>query len=229
MKRSEINSIMKNAVIFIEEIGFKLPAFAFWSPADWAARGSEYDEIRDNMLGWDITDFGRGDYNKIGLLMFTLRNGNYNMPQYVKSYAEKLLIVEEEQITPFHFHWQKMEDIINRGGGNLLIEIYNSTKDGKKAATPVRVSSDGRNFEVPAGTVLRIEPGESITLSTGQYHQFWAEKGKGRILLGEVSKVNDDTVDNRFYSSVGRFPVIDEDEAPVYLLGNEYPSAAGRA
>ncbi|MEI8199685.1 MAG: D-lyxose/D-mannose family sugar isomerase [Eubacteriales bacterium] len=224
MKRSEINSIMKNAVTFIEANGFKLPSFAFWSPDDWKSKGSEYDEIRDNMLGWDITDFGRGDYSKVGLLMFTFRNGNYHMPQYVKPYAEKLLIVEEEQITPFHFHWQKMEDIINRGGGNLLVEIYNSTKDGEKAATPVRVSLDGRNFEVPAGTVLRIEPGESITLMTGQYHQFWAEKGKGKILLGEVSKVNDDTVDNRFYNAVGRFPAIDEDEEPVYLLGNEYPS-----
>ena len=28
--------------------------------------------------------------------------------KYVKLYAEKLLIVEEGQITPYHFHWSKL-------------------------------------------------------------------------------------------------------------------------
>ena len=69
------------------------------------------------MLGWDITDFGKGEYDRLGLLMFTIRNGSFDNPKYVKPYAEKLLITEEEQITPYHFHWKKMEDIINRGGG----------------------------------------------------------------------------------------------------------------
>jgi D-lyxose ketol-isomerase len=156
--------------------------------------------------------------------MFTVRNGNYNMKKYAKPYAEKLLIVEEGQITPFHFHFKKMEDIINRAGGNLLIEVFNSTPEGEKAKTPVRVSIDGHNFEVAAGTVLKILPGESITLLPGQYHQFWAEAGKGKILLGEVSSVNDDTSDNRFYDNIGRFPVIDEDEPALYFLSNEYPS-----
>ncbi len=225
MKRSELNEIMKNAVEFINEMNFKLPPFAFWSPEEWAQKGHDYDEIRDNMLGWDITDFGYGDYRKIGLLMFTIRNGNFNDKKYIKPYAEKLLIVEEEQITPFHFHWSKMEDIINRGGGNLLVQVYNSTKDEQFADTPVTVSVDGRSYEVEAGGIIRIKPGESITLPSGQYHKFWGEKGTGKILLGEVSKVNDDRVDNRFYETTGRFPKIEEDEKPLYLLGNEYPVA----
>ena len=78
MKRSELNAIMRDAVAFIDEMNFKLPPFAFWTPEDWKDKGKEYDEIRDNMLGWDITDFGYGDYKKIGLLMFTLRNGNFS-------------------------------------------------------------------------------------------------------------------------------------------------------
>ncbi|MFR3482387.1 MAG: D-lyxose/D-mannose family sugar isomerase [Clostridia bacterium] len=225
MKRSELNQIMRDAVEFIQKMNFKLPPFAFWSPEDWAEKGSDYNEIRDNMLGWDITDFGSGDYRKIGLLMFTIRNGNFNDPQYVKPYAEKLLIVEEEQITPYHFHWSKMEDIINRGGGNLMVKVYNSTEDEKFADTPVTVMVDGHHYHVPAGSVIRITPGESITLYSGMYHSFWGEKGTGRILLGEVSKVNDDRVDNRFYEETGRFPAIEEDEAPLYLLGNEYPAA----
>lgn len=226
MKRSELNQIMRNAVEFAKKMGFALPPFAFWGPEEWKTKGHEYDEIRDNMLGWDITDFGSGDFHKIGLLMFTIRNGNFNNSKYIKPYCEKLLIVEEEQITPFHFHWKKMEDIINRGGGNLLVQVYNSTADEKlDETTPVRISMDGRNYTAPAGTIVRLTPGESITLPPGMYHKFWGEKGTGTILVGEVSKVNDDRVDNRFLNREGRFPAIEEDEKPLYLLYTEYPSA----
>jgi D-lyxose ketol-isomerase len=225
MKRSELNMIMKDAVVFIHRMNFKLPPFAYFSPDEWKTKTEGYDEIRDNMLGWDITDFGSCDFHKTGLLMFTMRNGNFDNKKYTKPYAEKLLIVEEEQVTPFHFHWSKMEDIINRGGGDLLVQVYDSTEDGGFADTPVHISMDGRDFFVNAGAVLRVSPGESITLPPGQYHKFWGGKGTGKILLGEVSKVNDDRVDNRFYEKVGRFPDIEEDAAALYLLGNEYPSA----
>ncbi len=226
MKRSELNQIMREAVDFIEKMNFKLPPFVYWSPEDWESKGSDYDEIRDNMLGWDITDFGSGDFEKIGLLMITLRNGNFNDKKYVKPYAEKLLIVKEEQITPYHFHWSKMEDIINRGGGNLIVKLYNSTPDEQfDMEKPVTVYMDGHTYTVEAGAEIRLEPGQSITIPCGLYHKFWGEKGTGMILLGEVSKVNDDRVDNRFYEKTGRFPDIDEDEKPLYLLGNEYPPA----
>ncbi len=225
MKRSELNKIMKDAVKFTEKMGFKLPPFAFWGPDEWSEKGEDYNEIRDNMLGWDITDFGSGDYKSVGLLMFTLRNGNFNDKKYIKPYAEKVLIVEEEQITPFHFHWSKMEDIINRGGGNLIVQLYNATEDEKLADTPVTVFVDGHSYEIPAGGTVTVRPGESISLPPRQYHKFWGEKGKGKILVGEVSKVNDDRVDNRFLEPTGRFPEIEEDEKPLYLLGNEYPEA----
>lgn len=226
MKRSEINQIMREAENFIAEMRFSLPPFVHFSAEDWKNKGHEYDEIRDNMLGWDITDFGSGDFSKVGLLMITLRNGNFNDKKYAKPYAEKLLIVEEEQITPFHFHWSKMEDIINRGGGNLMVQVYNSTPgEEMDSVTPVKISSDGRNYEVAPGSILRLCPGESISIQSGMYHKFWGEKGTGKILLGEVSKVNDDRVDNRFYEKTGRFPTIEEDEAPLHLLGNEYPAA----
>ena len=107
MKRSEINKIMQDAKEFLEEMKWKLPPFAYWSPEEWETKGEEYNEIRDNMLGWDITDFGFGDFHKIGLFMFTIRNGNFSDEKYIKPYAEKLLIVEEEQVTPYHFHWHK--------------------------------------------------------------------------------------------------------------------------
>lgn len=220
MKRSEINEILKEAVKFANDKQFLLPPFAFWGKKEWATKGKEYDEIKDNMLGWDITDFGSGDYEKVGLLMFTLRNGNFNDAKYTKSYCEKLLISKVGQITPFHYHYKKMEDIINRGGGVLAMQLYNSTPDGKFADTDVKVSQDGRNYFVKAGSIIKIKPGESVTYYPGIYHQFWAEGEP--VLIGEVSKVNDDRVDNHFFSVPGRFPKIEEDEEPLYLMSMDY-------
>lgn len=225
MKRSEINTIIKNAEAFIKEYRFALPPFADWQPSDWADKGHEYDEIRDNMLGWDITDYGLGKFNEVGLVLVTIRNGNQNNDNYEKPYAEKLLVSQENQVCPMHFHWSKMEDIINRGGGNMMMKLYNSTPDGELADTDVTIYSDGRTYSVPAGTVLRFAPGESVTLHKGIYHAFWAEEGHGCVLIGEVSKCNDDNTDNRFYEPMGRFPKIEEDEAPYRLLCNEYPPA----
>lgn len=223
MKRSEINKIILENIDFINKMNFKLPKFAYFTPDEWKEKGSEYDEIRENMLGWDVTDYGHGDFEKIGLFLFTIRNGNINKPW--KSYAEKLLISDENQYSPMHFHHNKMEDIINRGGGNLIVEVYNATDDDGLADTDVTVYIDGHTEVVPAGTKIRLTPGESITLPQRQYHAFWAEEGYGKVLIGEVSMVNDDNVDNRFYETQGRFPTIEEDEAPIYLLCNEYPKA----
>ena len=223
MKRSEINKIMNEALEFAEKYKFILPEFARWTPEDWKTKGHDYDEIRDNMLGWDITDFGKGDYAKCGLLMFTIRNGNFSNPIYKKQYAEKLLISNVNQVTPYHFHWNKMEDIINRGGGTLVIKCYNSDKNENMMDTPVMVYIDGYNYEIGAGEELKLKAGQSITLPVRQYHSFWAEGDC--VLIGEVSSVNDDNVDNRFFEKVGRFPKIEEDEPALYFLSNEYPSA----
>ncbi len=224
MKRSEINSAMRDAIKLLEEFRFALPPFAFWKKADWEKAGSEYDEIRDTMLGWDITDFGHGDFDKVGLLLFTIRNGSHeHSDKYSKTYAEKLLIVQQGQITPMHFHWKKMEDIINRGGGNLLIELYESTPEGEISDIDVSINTDGRNYKAKAGTVVTLKPGESITLPKGQYHKFWAENGP--VIVGEVSLINDDNTDNRFAEQKDRFPTILEDEEPLYYLFSELPTA----
>lgn len=225
MKRSELNRIMKSALALAAEYRFALPPFVTWSMEEWRGKSHEYDEIKDNMLGWDITDFGSGDFHKVGLLMITLRNGNFNNPKYQKTYAEKLLISEVGQVTPYHFHWKKMEDIINRGGGVLVLKCYNSGAQREMLDTPVTVYKDGRAYEVAAGERIEVNVGESITLIPGQYHTFWAEKAT--CLIGEVSKTNDDNVDNHFYDPVGRFPSIEEDEPILYPLFSEYPPFEG--
>ncbi|MEG1012578.1 MAG: D-lyxose/D-mannose family sugar isomerase [Ruthenibacterium sp.] len=226
MKRSEINCIIKDAKKFMEEFHFCLPPFADWTPEDWKAKGTECDEIRDNMLGWDITDYGLGHFATTGLVLITLRNGNQNNAKYTKPYAEKLLISAEGQVCPMHFHWKKMEDIINRGGGIMMMQLYNSTSSGQlDTLSDVSVVSDGVRLTIPAGTVLELAPGQSVTLTHGLYHAFWGKKGSGPVLIGEVSQCNDDNTDNRFYEPMGRFPDIEEDAAPFRLLCTEYPVA----
>ncbi len=227
MKRSEINQYLRKSTAFFEKMGFQLPPWAFWSPLDWKNHADEANEISENALGWDLTDFGSGNFLDRGLLLFTIRNGNFSRRKdYPKPYAEKIMIVEEKQITPMHYHWNKMEDIINRGGGNLLIELHNADADDGLASSDVVVKMDGLTKKVSAGTVLTIHPGESITLTPKLYHKFWGEPGKGTVLVGEVSMVNDDANDNNFFEKCGRFPEIVEDEAALHLLCTEYPKAA---
>lgn len=220
MKRSEINQILKNAKAFMAEKQFMLPHWAYWSVEDWKKNKEGAEEIIDNMLGWDITDFGSGDFYKRGLFLFTIRNGKFGVDK--KTYAEKIMIVEENQETPMHFLWAKMEDIINRGGGNLVIELYNADKNDKLDSTPVYLKTDGVKRTVEAGGKVVLEPGESICLEQFMYHRFYGEEGKGKVLVGEVSMVNDDSNDNRFYEPIGRFPVIEEDEVPIHLLASDY-------
>ncbi len=205
-----------------------LPPFCSFTPKDWAEKGHEYDEVRECMLGWDITDYGMGDFDRMGFSLITIRNGNRKDPdRYPKVYAEKLLYLKEGQYAPNHFHWYKTEDIINRGGGNCLIRVFNSLPDETvDRQSPVTVHLDGRKVVVPAGTQIRLRPGESIFVQQYLYHDFSVEEGTGAVLLGEVSQCNDDNNDNRFEQPIGRFPKIEEDEEPYRLLCNEYPPAA---
>ncbi len=225
MKRSEINAYIREAKELFESISFKLPPFAHWTPEEWLTKGHEADEIRDNALGWDITDYGEGSYLNTGLLLFTIRNGNYNnRERYPKGYAEKIMVIKEGQVCPMHFHWNKQEDIINRGGGNLVIELYYSTKNGQLSDEDFTLSVDGVQRQCKAGEKVVLTPGESICLESYVYHRFYGEVGKGTVIVGEVSAVNDDNNDNRFLVELKRFPEIIEDEPPIHHLCNEYPA-----
>jgi D-lyxose ketol-isomerase len=222
MKRSEINAIMRDADTFLRAHSFFLPPFAYWTPATWASKGLEVSEIITRELGWDITDFGSGDYAHTGLFIFTIRNSDPSPSRTIsgKVYAEKILICAAGQRTPMHFHWRKVEDIINRGGGDLVLQLYQAAEDDSLSGSQVTVNTDGTQRTLQAGECLRLRPGESITIPNRLYHTFWGE-GE-RVLVGEVSLANDDNSDNRFYEKVGRFPEIEEDEAPLYLLCKDY-------
>ena len=225
MKRSEINAIIKEFEALLKEHRFELPPFLSFTPEEWETKGHEYDEIRDNALGWDVTDYGEGNYDKLGLALITIRNGNTHNPKYTKTYAEKIMMVRAGQISPNHFHWNKMEDIINRGGGDLVFRLWNTTPDEGLADTDVEICQDGRRYMVPAGSEIVLKPGESLSLYPYYYHEFTVREGTGTALVGEVSMCNDDNTDNRFFEPLGRFPTIEEDEPPYRLLCNEYPAA----
>ena len=226
MKRSKINQSIREMEAMLKKYHVSLPPFCNWTPEEWEHKNHEYDEIRDNQLGWDITDCGLENFDKVGFALITIRNGNQKLEKYKKVYAEKLIYLKDGQTFPSHFHWIKSEDIINRGGGNILIRVYNSLTDESVDKTgDVTVHTDGLTRVVPAGTQIRLTPGESLTITQGMYHDFEVEPGTGAVLIGEVSQCNDDTTDNRFNPPAGRFPQIEEDEPPYRLLCNEYPPA----
>jgi D-lyxose ketol-isomerase len=222
MKRSEINAIIRDADAFLKEHQFLLPPFAYWTPEEWETKGEEVRQIVERRIGWDMTDFGQGDFERIGLSNFTLRNGSLGDLKKGKGelYCEKILIVGVSQVTPLHFHWTKTEDIINRGGGRLVVQLYNANEAEELTDEDVTVYTDGVARRVEAGGTITLSPGESITLVPYCYHAFWAVGSP--VLAGEVSLVNDDNSDNRFYEQVGRFPEIEEDEPPLYLMVNDY-------
>ena len=228
MKRSRVNEIVREGDAFIRSFGYLLPPFAYWSPADVQRHGADSASagVFEARLGWDITDYGQGEFDDLGLFLFTVRNGRFeDMGKGAGMlYAEKIMISRKDQLSPMHRHVVKAEDIINRGGGNVLIRVYNSLPDESiDRESDVTVHCDGRTYTVVAGTQVRLTPGESIHIQQYMYHDFEVESGTGPVLLGEVSQCNDDNTDNRFNPPVGRFPKIEEDEAPYRLLCNEYP------
>ncbi|MEO1548822.1 MAG: D-lyxose/D-mannose family sugar isomerase [Pseudomonadota bacterium] len=228
MKRSRINEIMAQADELIARHGFVLPPFARWSPETFAARKTEARHIIDARCGWDITDYGAGRYEQMGLFLFTLRNGLLSDLQGGGGmcYAEKLLISQQDQLSPMHTHVLKAEDIINRGGATLVVELYGSTPQGAFAEDRGgTVWCDGLRRDYAAGEKLRLAPGESVTLRPGDWHAFWGEGGD--VLIGEVSTVNDDETDNIFREPIGRFSQIEEDEPPTHLLVSDYARVLG--
>ncbi|MEO1089671.1 MAG: D-lyxose/D-mannose family sugar isomerase [Pseudomonadota bacterium] len=217
MKRSRINTIIRDAETFIEKQGFALPPFAAWTPEQWRARATP--ALIDARLGWDVTDFGRDTFEHLGLVLVTLRNGQTDSP---RPYAEKIIVVRDGQHCPMHRHFRKVEDIINRGAGTLVLALHAAGDQGAVDRTAeVVIETDGCVRTLAAGQPLRLRPGESVTLHPHHWHGFWAE---GDVLVGEVSTVNDDATDNWFEEPLGRFAAIEEDEPPYRLLVADYPA-----
>lgn len=225
MKRSDVNRIMAEADAFIASFGFILPPFARLKPAALVElhRQGKAAGIVDARLGWDITDYGESRFDDMGLFLFTVRNGSQAdlAAGQGMCYAEKIMISRDRQMSPMHRHNVKAEDIINRGGATLALELFSSDDAGNPdPRADVTVRCDGLPRTLPAGAILRLAPGESVTLMPGDWHAFWGEDGD--VLIGEVSTVNDDLTDNVFREPIGRFSSIEEDVEPTHLLVSDY-------
>ncbi len=228
MKRSRINDIIAQSDEMMRSFGFIMPPFAYWSPDEFKARKTVAKNVIDARCGWDITDYGAGRYEEMGLFLFTLRNGRLADLQRGGGmcYAEKLLISKQDQLSPMHTHALKAEDIINRGGATLVVELFGSDAQGNFDETRGgTVFCDGIQRDFAAGEKLRLAPGESVTLMPGDWHAFWGDGGD--VLIGEVSTVNDDETDNIFREPIGRFAEIVEDVDPVHLLVSDYRTWLG--
>ncbi len=225
MKRSRINDIMAQADDMIRSHGFALPPFAYWTPDEFKSRKDDARAVIEARCGWDITDYGDGRFDEMGLFLFTLRNGRLADLQRGGGmcYAEKLLISRQDQLSPMHTHVIKAEDIIKRGGATMVIELYGSDDQGNFAEDKGgTVWCDGIRRDFAPGEKLKFAPGESVTLMPGDWHAFWGEGGD--VLIGEVSTVNDDETDNIFREPIGRFAEIEEDTDPTHLLVSDYRS-----
>ena len=86
MKRSRINTAVKEATAAFEERHWALPP----DPR------------------WDVTDFGLGDFDKAGLVLVNLTEQ--------REYCEKIMFAKRGQRTPMHHHGSKKEDIVCRWG-----------------------------------------------------------------------------------------------------------------
>ena len=215
MKRSAINAALTTARAICDAHRFALPGWAEWTSTDHAANPAQSQFLATHQIGWDCTDFGAGDFARRGLTALCLRNGIQGDPTE-RPYAEKLLFVGEGQETPFHCHKVKLEDIIVRGGGNLMVEF---TAAGSIPGWDMpRI--DGAVVE-PFSGPIRLTRGTSITVPRGLQHRFWAEPGHGTAFVAEVSQCNDDHGDNFFLEPLGRFSTVEEDAAVLWPLWNE--------
>lgn len=77
------------------------------------------------------------------------------------------------------------------------------------------VFCDGNNHDFAAGQKkLRLASGESVTLMPGNWHAFL---GKDGVLIGKISTVINDQIDNVFREPIGRFANIEDDVSPKHL------------
>lgn len=219
MKRSEVNRAIAVAASAFAEAHIHLPPFASWRPSDWREHREVALELMNASLGWDVVEWRPGEFAKHGLVLFTLRNvlrtSESGPPD---GYAEKVMLIRAGQETPMHKHLRKMEDLINRGGGDLIIELR--VAPGDRVDRHVLVNGVSRS-SVREGETVALSPGESITLPPRVIHAFYASGGD--VIAGEVSTYNDDASDNDFAKHTERYPRLEEDEPPERSLVADYP------
>ena len=171
MKRSEINQAIMEAKKMMEEYLWILPQWGYWSKDDYSKQPTTSHYLKEHQMGWDVTDFGKGLFNQQGITLFCIRNGIQGNTED-KPYAEKLLFMQEGQEIPYHSHKVKLEDIINRGGGDLAIEFVEVDEHLKEKNSKINILVDGVEVEVLPHEPLILKRGQSVTVERNIYHKF---------------------------------------------------------
>jgi D-lyxose ketol-isomerase len=185
MKRSAINALIRSAQSCYNAHGWALPPNA----------------------RWDVTDFGRGDWQEFGLVLVNLAEE----PEY----CEKLMYARKGMTTPAHCHRKKKEDIICRWG-RLAVRVWAGPPDDQ-SQKDFKLAINHEPRTVHSNQVVELEAGSRVTLIPGIYHEFWPLSDE--CIIGEVSTANDDLHDNCFADkNVGRYPGIEEDEPATLRL-----------
>lgn len=220
MRRSEIDTIIDETIAILEAQGTRLPPFAHWSPAEW--RAPETRTMRERFLGWAVVEFEPGAFAKAGIALCTTRMGSHHDLAQGRGrlYGEKVFVLRDQQYVPFHHHAVKTEDVINRGGATLAIELVRVDAAGRPSREPVEIERDGLPTSLAPQSIVRLAPGESITLTPGIAHAFWAEGGD--VVCGEVSLANDERTDNLFLSALPAPAPIVEDAPARRLVVADY-------
>lgn len=166
MKRSEINTAVREAAAAFKKHGWALPP----KPR------------------WDVTDFGLGNFRKHGLVLVNLTE----QPEY----CEKLMFVKKNQITPTHYHASKKEDIICRWGQLAIDFPKSKKKFLLQVNGEARQISTHRPLILKAGeriTLTQKVPhsfraktkyavvGEVSTSNDDLHDNFFADKNIGRF------------------------------------------------
>jgi len=222
MRRSFIDRRIDAMCELCERHHVNLPPFALWDLAQYRARPASAKRIREAGLGWNVVEFRPGAFAVEGLSIFTLRMGDWRSLATGRGrlYAEKVLMAEDCQRTPHHFHIVKTEDIVNRGGGRFIVELFKVNAAGERIDERFQAIKDVETLDLAPGARVSLEPGESLTLEPFIAHAFWAEGGV--TLAGEVSLANDDATDNYFLPPLAPFPPIEEDAPMRYITVRDH-------
>jgi D-lyxose ketol-isomerase len=227
VKRSFVEARIEVMLGMCDRHGVRLPPFALWSDEHYRADPAAARRIAERGLGWNVVEFHPGAFAKEGLSVFTLRMGDWRNLQTGRGrlYAEKALLAEDGQRTPFHYHIVKTEDIVNRGGARFVVELCKVDRGGARIKDKFRVVKDVTTLELGPGDQVRLEPGESLTLEPFVAHAFWAEGGA--TLAGEVSLANDDGTDNYFLPALKPFAPIEEDKPRRFVTVRDHARLVG--
>ncbi len=129
MKRSEINTLVREASQAFDEHDWALPP----NPR------------------WDVTDFGLDDLSEYGLVLVNLAEE----PEY----CEKIMYMRRNQVTPEHYHASKKEDIICRWGELAVQFSEEKEKVAVKINGEERELSTADLLVLNAGERVTLPPG----------------------------------------------------------------------